>query len=135
MQDKVVTDMKTLRKEARHPSGTNPKSQAKKRKSHKVCFSISEHDYKKYSRLCQYEGIHFKQLIKKALREYFEQSDMRSWEEVPEDQLDIFTQIDLFGQPVLPDFPPYGKTGGKVPRKTENQKRKTTETSPCTPLS
>lgn len=120
MQDKTVTDTTTIRKGTRQLSGTGTKRQPPKRKSRKVCFSISEHDYKKYSRLCQYEGIRFKQLIKKSLREYLERSDMRSWEEVPENQLDIFTQIDLFGQPVLPNFSPSRKTGTKVSRKTEN---------------
>lgn len=71
-----------------------------KRKFKRITFALSERECGRYARLCAYEKISFKQLIKKSLREYYKNTDMSGWEEVLDNQLDLFGAFDLFGNPV-----------------------------------
>lgn len=91
----------------------------KKHKFQKITFSISEKDFRKYSRLSLYEGIGFRQLIKKALKEYYSNTDMNQWEETLDNQLDLFDPVDLFGEPIRKPLP-----SGKKSGKTEKEKNK-----------
>ena len=55
---------------------------------------------RRYDRLCAYQKIGFKRLVKKALREYYRTSGLQDPEPVLENQLDLFEPVDLFGQPI-----------------------------------
>lgn len=72
----------------------------KKPKFRQYTFRISDTEKARYDRLCIYEKIGFKQLVKKALRNYYEQADLQDLNEEVENQLDLFGPVDLFGQPV-----------------------------------
>ncbi len=72
----------------------------KKTKFRQYAFRISDTEKARYDRLCAYEHLGFKQLIKKALREYYKQADLEDLEAEIENQLDLFGPVDLFGHPV-----------------------------------
>lgn len=72
----------------------------KKVKFRQYSFRISDTEKARYDRLCAYEHIGFKQLVKKSLRAYYQQADLEDLDTLPENQLDLFGPVDLFGQPI-----------------------------------
>lgn len=72
----------------------------KKAKFRSYTFRISDTEKKRYDRLCAYEHIGFKQLVKKSLREYYKQAGIEDLNEEDENQLDLFGGTDLFGHPL-----------------------------------
>lgn len=78
-----------------------PAQKAKKKVRFRLySFRISDTEKARYDRLCAYEHIGFKQLVKKALRAYYQQADLEDLDTQLENQLDLFGPVDLFGQPV-----------------------------------
>lgn len=85
-------------------SALRKKKQVKKKiKFRRYTFSIADSEKHRYDRLCAYLGIGFRQLTKKALREYYREMEA----ELPpenaasnENQLDLFEPVDLFGEPL-----------------------------------
>lgn len=66
----------------------------------KYSFSLSDKEKSRYDRLCAHQKIGFKQLVKKALREYYRNADLQEPEPELENQLDLFEPTDLFGHPI-----------------------------------
>ncbi|MCM1041189.1 MAG: hypothetical protein NC396_02000 [Bacteroides sp.] len=78
-----------------------PSRKAKKKlRFRQYSFRISDTEKARYDRLCAYEHIGFRQLVKKALREYYKNADLEDIDTQLENQLDLFGPVDLFGQPV-----------------------------------
>ena len=73
---------------------------SKKIKFRKYSFALSDREKRRYDRVCAYEKIGFRQLVKKALREYNKTVDLPEEILSDENQLDLFEQRDLFGNPV-----------------------------------
>lgn len=63
-------------------------------------FALSDAEKQRYNRLCEYEKIGFKQLVKKALREYYKNADLPDVPPEDENQLNLFDSVDLFGNPI-----------------------------------
>lgn len=82
------------------PARKNAKKAKKKVRFRQYSFRISDTEKARYDRLCAYEHIGFKQLIKKSLREYYRQADLEDLDPQDENQLDLFGPVDLFGQPI-----------------------------------
>lgn len=69
-------------------------------KFRKYSFALSDREKRRYDRVCAYEKIGFKQLVKKALREYYKTVDLPEEDFPDENQLDLFEPRDLFGDPL-----------------------------------
>lgn len=78
----------------------NPRKGKRKARFRQYSFALSDKEKQRYDRLCAYQKIGFKRLVKKALREYYRTSGLQDPEPVLENQLDLFEPVDLFGQPI-----------------------------------
>lgn len=81
-------------------SAKKRKAANQKVKFRRYTFALSDKEKMRYNRLCAYEKIGFKQLIKKALREYYKNADLPVEPPQDENQLNLFDSVDLFGNPV-----------------------------------
>lgn len=70
------------------------------RKFHRFEFALTDKEKQRYERLCRHEKTGFKRMVKKALKAYYEQSDLEDLPAEAENQLDLFCARDLFGEPV-----------------------------------
>lgn len=71
-----------------------------KKKFYRFHFALSDKEKLRYERLCRYEKTGFKRLVKKALKLYYEQSELHDLPMELENQLDLFSPTDLFGHPI-----------------------------------
>lgn len=85
------------------PARRQARKAKKKVRFRQYSFRISDTEKARYDRLCAYEHIGFRQLIKKSLREYYKNTDITDEDSHLENQLDLFGPVDLFGQPVRPN--------------------------------
>ena len=69
-------------------------------KFRRYTFALSDTEKQRYNRLCEYEKLGFKQLIKKVLREYYKNADLPDIPLEDENQLNLFDSVDLFGNPI-----------------------------------
>lgn len=76
------------------------KAKKNKKKFYRFHFALSDKEKLRYERLCRYEKTGFKRLVKKALKLYYEQADLHDLPMELENQLDLFSSTDLFGNSI-----------------------------------